>query len=454
MIMPSETRIFAPTDKVFTSHGLKTIELAECIETRKDNEDWYIECTIIRTIDNIRYIARDYILVVPTKNGAQPFRIGNVTMDMYTVKFKARHVGYDAENYYVPAFSYTDMTCLQLGNAINGLALPLSPFTFATNQGTSKKILAMDKTNLLSAIDGIRSQTGGHVGFNNFEISINDISYVAPYQIEYGANLEDAVITYNYDSVVTTLYPYGNNNLMLPEIYLTADVSYGRPYTKFMVFNANDETTLRAMATAYLNANKVPKVNYVVKSNVIQDVSMGITIKVVAPQFTINTTVIGYTFNVLIQQILTIEFGNYRNDVKSVFSNINGSIKELSNKVQLQQDVLSVGLGVYAQGHNANGYWIKYNDGLMKCWNTLSVTDGVTSAWGSGFISNPITWTYPVAFATGFPVLSGSLVNESNLVSIAGENVGLTTAAFRMIRYATLASATRSISVVAIGRWK
>ena len=84
--------------------------------------------------------------------------------------------------------------------------------------------------------------------------------------------------------------------------------------------------------------NKLPKLNYKVKANTVQEVGLGDTIYVFSKQFTISTNVLGYTFNVNTRQVVNIEFGNFRKDVKTVFANINADIDELKKSV-IQENI-------------------------------------------------------------------------------------------------------------------
>lgn len=52
------------------------------------------------------------------------------------------------------------------------------------------------------------------------------------------------------------------------------------------------------------------------------------------------------------------------------------------------------GVNIVERGSNANGEYVRYADGTQICW-------GSTSTGASG----PVTWTYPVAFASSTRVI-------------------------------------------------
>ena len=94
--------------------------------------------------------------------------------------------------------------------------------------------------------------------------------------------------------------PVGYDGLLLPEVYLTADVQYEIPYTKKVSFSQNinkedyadDEayqaaliSDLREQGQAYLDENSVPRVNYTLRANVEKLTDIGDTVEVIDETF-------------------------------------------------------------------------------------------------------------------------------------------------------------------------
>ena len=325
----------------FTTNGDKVIQPNKCIEIKQDNEDWRIEMET--DLSYQPYLIQDYLLIVPTKTGDQPFRIRNVSVESSRIKLTARHVGYDLENYFNRVSfgdTYEDFTSWLGMNIINFFCIPHLPYTWTSDVSGTGKIV-FKEFSVLGSFNEILATFGGHLVFDWWDVQIKQtIGADNQVSIEYGKNLEGAKVDEDWDSVCTQIFPYGNNNLTIASPYYIAasGVTYDRPYAKKVVFQTDDITELTALATAYVEQYKLPKINYTVRSDNIQNVAIGDTIKVVARQFTILTNVLGYTFNVLTQRITKVEFGNFRKDARSVFSNIQGQLDE-TKKTVIQENI-------------------------------------------------------------------------------------------------------------------
>lgn len=111
---------------------------------------------------------------------------------------------------------------------------------------------------------------------------------------------------------------------------------------------------------------------------------------------------------------------------------------------------------IVERGTNANGIYTKYADGTMICTQVQSNTaDAWTTAAGSLFISSVYTWTFPVAFATSFPVVTGSVVrNSAQATGIAVATQGTTAATWYGWCSSSAGGGTQKTSMlVAIGNW-
>ena len=106
-------------------------------------------------------------------------------------------------------------------------------------------------------------------------------------------------------------------------------------------------------------------------------------------------------------------------------------------------------------GSNANGYYIMFSDGTQICYGRKALnTLAITGAWGSWFISTPLSVTYPASFV-GAPA-SLSVNMETTTADIALWMNGLSTTTSFTGYFARGAAGTFNCSMgwIAIGRWK
>lgn len=390
----------------FTTNGEKVIDPIRCVEIIEDNVDWRVE--VEADISYQPYLLQDYILVTLTKEkGEQPFRINNVKVDNLKVTFTARHIGYDTENHIAEMiFGYTYTTGIAFHVAkIIDWSLPKSQFYTTTTNWTTGK-LVYKGASMLESLYEIISMLGGHLTFDWFKVNIDQtIGSDRGVTIEYGKNLDGAEIAEDWDSVCTQIYPIGNNNLTLGTTTNMIDatgVSYDRPYTRKVFFQTDDVVELDTLADAYLEKYKVPKLNYKVSADTVQDVALGDTIYVYSRQFNIATSVLGYKYNILSGRIEYVEFGNYRRDLKSAFSNIYADIDELKKAI-IQENITmnskivattytpvingssSAGSGTYTYQH---GYYTKIGNLVL-----VDIALSISAHTGTGNIRVTLPFT-------------------------------------------------------------
>jgi len=322
----------------FTTNGEKVIQPKTCLEILEDNVDWRVELTT--DLSYVSVLKQDYILVVNTKeSGEQPFRINNIKVDNNEVSFSARHVGYDLNNYICSepfGFKWITGIAFFVSRTL-GYSLPVNQFYTTMANWRAGEYITFKGTTLLDNMYEIVSALGGHLVFDWWDIRIDEtVGADLGATVEYGKNLQGAEVVEDWNDVCTQIYPIGNNKLTLgttTNMLEATGVTYDRPYTRKVTFQTDDVVELETFANAYLELNKVPKLNYKVKADTVQDVGLGDTIYVFSRQFTISTNVLGYTYNVNTRQVKSIEFGNFRKDVKTVFSNIRADINELKKSV-------------------------------------------------------------------------------------------------------------------------
>ena len=108
-------------------------------------------------------------------------------------------------------------------------------------------------------------------------------------------------------------------------------------------------------------------------------------------------------------------------------------------------------------GSNANGRYIKFDDGTMECWYSATVNDqALTDLLAAPIYTGSRIWTYPASFVGEYPtVVAGTYRYGSGGGWGSCWSVGLTNATMRCYDFASRAAGTDTlIGFYAIGRWK
>ena len=330
-------KIFSPSDRTFLSNGDIVIKPLKAKVHKEDNGDYYLdlECDL----DYINYIVQDNIIVAPTPTGDQPFRITNVNRTRKKIQVKAFHVYYDSQNYLIEDSYVVDKNCNDALDHLNGSTEPVSPFTTLSDIANINSFRCV-RQSLNDAIHTVLSRWGGHLVRDGFTIKVmSSIGSDNGVTIRYGKNLKDITVNEDWSSVVTKLLPVGNDGVMLPEVYLEADTQYSKPYTKTITFTQNIEQNegeteesyidrliadLREQATAYLNVNQYPKVNYTLKANVERVTDVGDTIEVIDERLGIDllTHIISFDYDCILGEFIELSFGNVTEKLSGLISSI------------------------------------------------------------------------------------------------------------------------------------
>lgn len=355
--------VYESNEKIFNHNGLKVLHPRKCDIFKEDNGDYYIE--LEDTIDNIDYYQANMIIKCPTPfpEGKQLFRIINPEIKNNYIYVKAKHIYFDTKNYIIFDNYIVDKNCNYALNHLNSNTDKLSPFTTTSNINTLSTFRCV-RNSLEEAINTVIERWGGHLVRNNFNISILDeIGADRGIQIKYSKNLKELKVNENWDDVVTKILPVGKNGLLLPEKYIELEEElYDIPFTKVISFDqelerddySSDEeytnaltTDLRNKATVYLEDNKLPKVNYSLSANLDYITDVGDTVYLEHPKIklALKINVISVKYDVIAQRFKNIEFGNFKNSLKSLIQNVNkvasDTAKAESEKVKtvLQEDL-------------------------------------------------------------------------------------------------------------------
>ncbi len=337
-------KIFNSDDTVFASNGNTVINPTRALVHKEDNGEFYLdlECSI-KYVD---YIAGGNIIVAPTPQGEQAFRVSNPSKTRTKVKVKAYHVFYDSKNYLIADSYVVDKNCNDALDHLNSATEPQSPFTTISDIATVNSFRCV-RNSLYEAISTVLERWGGHLVRDNFTIGIKStIGKDNGVTIQYKKNLKEINCEENWDNVVTKLLPVGKDGLLLPEKYVTSETQYAIPYTKTVSFNQDlskeDYTSdedynkalildLRQQAQKYVDTNCVPQVNYTLKANIEKITDVGDTIHVIDSRLGLNllTNIISFEYDCIQRKYTQIEFGNFKQTLTGFASNIADTTKKV-----------------------------------------------------------------------------------------------------------------------------
>lgn len=360
-------KIFNANDRDFSSAGNIIINPLKCKEYKKKSlNGWYIDVEI--SIKYKDYIEKDKLCVIKTKSKLNPqaFRIGeDITITSRKISFKAKHVMFDSEDYFLLDVRPTNLNGLNTLKYINERTDNISPFKIYSNIENINTAYFIRKS-LLEAWAIIEERWGGVFDADNWDINfLQKVGNDNGESIIYGKNLEHIEVYEDWSNVVTKLCPVGYDGIMLPETYITSDIQYEKPYTRKVDFETNLESEeqteekliaeLRQNANKYIKENKYPKMSYTIKSDINQTLEIGDIIHVLHPIANILTEVLEYEYDTILEKVKTITFGNFTRDVKAKFNNIKATIEQLNQTVSNQVSVINRQTDLI-NSLNKNGY--------------------------------------------------------------------------------------------------
>ena len=356
-------KIFNATDKIYTSNGDIVIQCTKAKIHKKLNGDFYID--IEAPLTYVDFLVSNNIVVAPTPQGEQAFRIGSIDKTQNKIKFKAYHVFYDTKNYLIKDNRVENRDCNYALDYFNSNTDTTSPFNTLSDI-TGLNTLYCIRKSLYEAIQEILSLWGGYLVRDNWNIKImSSIGQDNGIVIRYQKNLKEIQASYNWDNVCTKLLPVGKDGILLnaldetADIYIYSDFQYEIPYTKTVSFdqNINEEdynseqeykeallSDLRIQAENYLNKNYLPQVNYTLKANIEKVSDVGDIIEVIDERLNIDilTNVISYEYDCILEQYTQLEFGNFTQTLNNLLSNISYQTNTLiTNNNQVLQITLS-----------------------------------------------------------------------------------------------------------------
>lgn len=348
-------RVYDATERLFDHNGIKALRPLFAEITKIDNGDYYVE--LEDTLDNLEYYQKGMIVRVPTPWGVQGFRCDNPTIQNNRVNCKAWHLTYDAKNYIIKDSYAVDKNCNDALNHFNDNTDIESPFNVISDITAlvSTRAVRMSLFEVFEVLIGA-DKYGGHWERDNFTWGIQaNIGQDRGVVLAYNKNITDISVSENWDNVCTKILPYttdGEVAILLDDPYVEIDEDlYDIPYTKVIKFenelekedyeSEEDYLTaskqwLKEQADEYLQANKLPMVNYSVSAKLdnVSDVGDIIYVKHPKCKVEITTNVISVKYDAIKGKYNNIEFGNFKKEIKNLTKEIASAVgKETDEKV-------------------------------------------------------------------------------------------------------------------------
>lgn len=343
-------KLFGITDRDFTSNGDKIIKPLRARITKQDNGEFYLELETDLTYVND--LTEGRIILAPTPQGEQPFRVSNLQKTKNKLITKALHVFFDSRNYLIADSYVVEKNCNAALDHLNAATEPESPFVTISDVDTVNNYRCV-RASLYEAVMTVVERWGGHLDLNGWSIGIRqEIGQDNGVVVRYAKNLKDITVDENWDNVTTKLLPVGKEGLLLPETYVTSTNQYNLPYVKSVNFDQNDieqenytdaegnpdveayqaalVEDLRQKAQSYVDNNSVPQVNYTLKANLEKLTNIGDTVYVQDDRLglTVTTQVISYIYDCILGQYVELEFGNFKQTVSGLMNTITNQIQE------------------------------------------------------------------------------------------------------------------------------
>ena len=383
-------KCFGQADTSFSSNGDIVIQPFKALVHKVDNGDFYLdfECSP----DFLDYVVSNNIIVAPTPQGEQAFRIGNVSNTRRKITAKIPHIYYDANNYLIADSNVVNKNCNDALDHLNSATDNTSPFTTLSDIQSINSFRCVRKS-LAEAFNTVLERWGGHLVRDNWNVSImNEIGQDNGVTIQYKKNLKEITVDYDWSSVVTKLMPVGKDGLLLEDSYVSSDIQYEIPYTKTVSFeqdiseddfkdedgHLNEEAyhqalldDLRVQAQAYVDANCIPKVNYTLKANMDKITDVGDIVEVIDERLGINimTHVLSYTYDCILGKYTEIEFGNAQPQLSNLMNSMSAT---MDKAIEENNQVITVTLSAELQeaqdkiwGALGNSYCIYEGDQIL-----------------------------------------------------------------------------------------
>ena len=137
-------KLFNSTDKIFNSNGNKIIQPTKAKVHKEDNGEFYLD--LETDLKYINDIIKDDIIVAPTPQGEQAFRIGDPKKTKHKITVKCNHVYFDRNNYLIEDSYVVEKNCNDALDHLNNATSDVSPFTTLSNIQTINSFRCVRKS--------------------------------------------------------------------------------------------------------------------------------------------------------------------------------------------------------------------------------------------------------------------------------------------------------------------
>ena len=315
---------------------------------------------------------KENIIVAPTPQGVQPFRVKNVEKTRTKITVKAWHRYYDSENYLIADSYVVSKNCNDALDHLNSATDNVSPFTTSSDVETVNSFRCVRKS-LFEAVNTVLERWGGHLVRDNNSIQIKDsIGADNGVTIQYRKNLKEISVTYDWSNVCTKLMPVGKDGFTIGYVY--SEIQYDIPYTRAVTFDQDIEREnyesdeqyeaaltedLTAQAEKYLEISQYPAITYTLNANLEKITDIGDTIRVYDERLgvDIQTNVISFDYDCILGKYTQVEFGTAPQTLSGLLNDVTS---EINNSIIENNQVISVTLSNELQ------------EATNKIWNALS----------------------------------------------------------------------------------
>ena len=334
-------KVFSPVDTTFESNGDAVIQATRAVVHKVDNGDFYLELEC--GLEYIDYIKPNNIIVAPTPQGDQAFRIDTIESTRKKITAKCWHLFYDSENYVIADSYVSSKNCNDALDHLNAATDNPSPFTTLSDVQTIASFRCV-RNSLYEAIQTVLERWGGHLVRDNYNIQIrNTIGQDNGVTIQYKKNLKEITVSYDWSNVCTKCLPVGQDGYLLDELYLYSDIQYDIPYTKTVSFEQDidsedypDEDSYKAalredliaQATAYLEISQYPAINYTLNANMEKITDVGDLVEVYDERLgvAISASVLSFDYDCILGAYVSIEFGTAGASLSDLMTEVSNEI--------------------------------------------------------------------------------------------------------------------------------
>jgi len=362
-------RAFNQDATVFDNNGNRIINALSCNVERVLNSECTAELRCSREYADILGIGS--IVVIDVPEGAEPFRVYELTDTGRQLTVRCKHVFYqDADNCVVYGFNPLDEdknpieqhgTAAELATRINSVALaywelqarPIPFHTVVAASATEIYSLKLEECTLREAYEKLAELIGANITYKGWTVTISVVDgEIAEPRIEYRKNIKGIEAVYDASEVCTRLIGVGENNVTLQSVYMDCTEiglqKYGTVYTRIEhfdqdlqqgseeeeeAFNARIRQKLHGQMVEYLREHHFPSASYSIDVAAaglsLQNIEVGQRIHVSDERIGLEDglfTVRATTFDAVRGVLTKIELGDARLRIRDIKGRLNNSL--------------------------------------------------------------------------------------------------------------------------------